>query len=710
MSIANYNPPFMNFTEKDARSDFDRKIAKYLASLKDKESGKFNEITAWINNFSESGDEGESLAWISDYDSFADMISRVGTDQMTVIINKSVTVSSSVTKPANLSLVFPRPGMLVLGAGVTLTWAGEAPNAGTRQIFSGAGVVVFSSATTVYPEWWGAVGDGSTDDTASWQSMVNGLPSGSEIIVPSGTTILSNIENFASISLNGTPGASIIKHKASSTDHMFEASGNIHISGVTFDGNKANISGWYGTVYFDGTTGGSLTVRDCTFQNTRKCGLYVVALSGTLGVSGCYFTGMSEWVLGSGGTLGVYVGSGDGGNIDVHDNRFDYAAPDTSANAPGGIQCYAADGYFVTASIHHNYFNHVGSQNGTNNIGAIHLYGRTHHTVIDGNRFYNYTGGCIKANASENTIITNNIIDTPYWDYGASALVVQANSNNYGPFHYYKIVNNTINGHSPTYALQYQGTSGDEIQSGLIAGNHIVGSKAGMLLDHVNGASILNNVIDGCTGTTAALAGIYVLQSEGEFIISGNTIVNGASYGIYSDTDISSANFIISNNAFDSNTYRHIAIDGADSVIVKSNRFTGSLSPTSIQNCTTYRAQGNSSDTGTYYFATVTNAYIANDNEPITETITASGGLRVWGNSDLDSGGGAIAGILGDGNQVGDIKTITMSDASSASTVSVTHHETSDPEVFTFNNVGDMLVLMWTGATWVTVKNYGVGT
>jgi len=41
-------------------------------------------------------------------------------------------------------------------------------------------------------------------------------------------------------------------------------------------------------------------------------------------------------------------------------------------------------------------------------------------------------------------------------------------------------------------------------------------------------------------------------------------------------------------------------------------------------------------------------------------------------------------------------------------TLTVSSHETSDPEVFTFDDAGDYLVLEWAYTTWVTIKNYGV--
>lgn len=88
--------------------------------------------------------------------------------------------------------------------------------------------------------------------------------------------------------------------------------------------------------------------------------------------------------------------------------------------------------------------------------------------------------------------------------------------------------------------------------------------------------------------------------------------------------------------------------------------------------------------------------------ESVTGTVT----LRNFGVSDLDSSGGAVSATLGSGTYVGQIKIITMySDATNSSTVSITNHETSDPEVATFDALDEYLVLVWTGTEWATVAN-----
>ena len=87
------------------------------------------------------------------------------------------------------------------------------------------------------------------------------------------------------------------------------------------------------------------------------------------------------------------------------------------------------------------------------------------------------------------------------------------------------------------------------------------------------------------------------------------------------------------------------------------------------------------------------------DDETVTGTVT----LQRFGSSYLDSSGGAVTATLPDGLMPGDIKVIRMSDATNSSTVTVTHHKTSDPEVGTFDATTDYWILAWSGDEWVTI-------
>lgn len=105
--------------------------------------------------------------------------------------------------------------------------------------------------------------------------------------------------------------------------------------------------------------------------------------------------------------------------------------------------------------------------------------------------------------------------------------------------------------------------------------------------------------------------------------------------------------------------------------------------------------------------ATVDFTLYRDGTETATGTFTAAVDTLV---TDIDSNGGAVTCTLPDGVYEGQRKVFTMSDATASSTVSATSHETSDPEVFTFAQTTDYLVLEWSAsqAFWWTVKNIGV--
>lgn len=89
------------------------------------------------------------------------------------------------------------------------------------------------------------------------------------------------------------------------------------------------------------------------------------------------------------------------------------------------------------------------------------------------------------------------------------------------------------------------------------------------------------------------------------------------------------------------------------------------------------------------------------------ETLTANGVASIWGVTVMDSSAATVNVTLANGEQLGQMKTFVMSEASNSSTITVAQHVTSNPEVFTMAAAGDSLVLMWDGTDWSTVANNG---
>lgn len=72
---------------------------------------------------------------------------------------------------------FAAGGQLWPDAGKVLEFAG-AVQAPITRLFAGSGSIVFNYDTLVRPEWWGAVADGATDDSAAIQAAISSLSSG----------------------------------------------------------------------------------------------------------------------------------------------------------------------------------------------------------------------------------------------------------------------------------------------------------------------------------------------------------------------------------------------------------------------------------------------------------------------------------------------------------------------------------------------------
>ena len=102
-----------------------------------------------------------------------------------IIANGLSNTITSKTINHNVTLKFTHGSIIHIPAGVTLTIEGRI-EAGRNHIFDdddGVGTVIFSIATghssntVAYPEWWGAVSNGVTDDASAIQSALDcGLP------------------------------------------------------------------------------------------------------------------------------------------------------------------------------------------------------------------------------------------------------------------------------------------------------------------------------------------------------------------------------------------------------------------------------------------------------------------------------------------------------------------------------------------------------
>lgn len=103
----------------------------------------------------------------ADYTTFAQAVTAAA--GRTLVVNSAITTGTT-TVPSTVTLRFDRNGSITVSGGGVLTIDG-AIEAGRHQIFAGAGTVTGTPILKdgAYPQWFGAVGDDETDDTAALQ-------------------------------------------------------------------------------------------------------------------------------------------------------------------------------------------------------------------------------------------------------------------------------------------------------------------------------------------------------------------------------------------------------------------------------------------------------------------------------------------------------------------------------------------------------------
>jgi hypothetical protein len=109
-----------------------------------------------------------------DYAAFARCLSVAASTNTALVVDGPMLLGTNTTIPKNVQLWFVGNGKIKPAANKTITVNG-AVRAGLLQIFdvSNSGALINGSfgGSEFYPEWWGAVGDGTTDDTPAFTAF-----------------------------------------------------------------------------------------------------------------------------------------------------------------------------------------------------------------------------------------------------------------------------------------------------------------------------------------------------------------------------------------------------------------------------------------------------------------------------------------------------------------------------------------------------------
>lgn len=264
------------------------------------------------------------------YSSFAAAITAIGATQATLLIPDHRDVVADVTVPANITLQFLHGGHLSIANAKFVTINGQI-EAGIYQIFdcAGTGNVVFAVGSVIYPEWWGAIGDGATDDKNAFAYSVASITSKGEIVLDRTKTYL--------VSAATAIGTKTVRIHGGGT---IKLGGDI--SGFTVDGGQLELIGLYFTTASSGTgiaaeaLSPSVGIMEYnTITDTRggfhffwnnslfRFNTITMAVSIIEGHYGIHMPGSGNKVINnsmSGGRHAVYVSGGASGNAAVENN------------------------------------------------------------------------------------------------------------------------------------------------------------------------------------------------------------------------------------------------------------------------------------------------------------------------------------------------------------------------------------------------------
>jgi len=488
---------------------------------------------------------------VTKYATINAVVAAAGTNKETLVVDSSDTLAANLTIPSTLTLKIPQGGMIVKASTYTLAINGPF-EAGLYQVFSGfdAGDVTFDGDPQNHcPEWWGAIGDGTTDDAIPLQSYFTAIdspviPAGKTYIV--GTQLTASRSNFH-LTLNGT-----IKWKASTAGGIIEIRGaigayidNVAVSGTgTIDGNRDNQTGTsirhgIGFRYVNGVSISGITIKmvgNLAGGAAYGKGIYVANCT-NVRINNNYLYGNILSIAiaeGSGEAPAIVLPADSGQDIQITNNYIDQVSG-TYAGVDA-ISAHVKRSTIISGNIIKN-VTAVFQGIWTNAIDA----GSGIKGVISGNTLYNTGHAGIVAETDATTpgayywVITGNHIDTVDVE-GIGAFGKSVISNNI-------ILNSGYSGIA---------TSGGD--NTLISGNYVDDEAGGGTLDigilayysggiTVKNISIIGNIVkntttigigistNGATGTV--IDGVVVAnnQTDGDMIVQ-KYVAGPPTYGV----------------------------------------------------------------------------------------------------------------------------------------------------------------------------------
>ena len=399
-------------------------------------------------------------------------------------------------------------------------------------MFSGGGSVSFGDGfvEAVYPEWWGAKSDGSTDDTDAIQAALDAVPKGGKIVFNRGSSYYAvsdtlDVDQQDDVTLEFQRGAEI-KWTASGVDGISITKDHVTIAGATMEGEGTYVtSGIFSTrgAVLIFSSGDFTIIKDCHLKEPEQGGILITGNEAIIKHNtiegGPYFADNAAI-----GTDRQHYGIWFRGSKNNRCN-FNIVKPNSNAD-PGvciqGICSAGGDNLIINSEF-------IGNK--LTNCWDHSMYLTAARCIIANNIAI---GGGLKVNMRPSETLIGNVISDNNIHLAGSSTPLCGDSG----LHLRNLVRSTITGNNIYNAsdsgITIQSDSPYEVIDNIISGNSIIGVRTGNSADAIG--------ID--VGNVSAFA---------NNIISGNIIRDTSSSAIYlhlDDTD-NHCNNLISNNVFE---------------------------------------------------------------------------------------------------------------------------------------------------------------
>lgn len=213
---------------------------------------------------------GTTLYDNRNYANLAAAITAIGATVGELHIWDAETLTANAVFPATLGVVIHKGGSVVKASTYTLTISGPF-EAGLYQVFSGFTTVTLSQVKQFYPQWFGATGDGTTNDSVAIQAAINAVSGagGGTVFFPVGTYLVhTGLTGASNVNLIGAGQASIIQAGASDITLITATTkSNFHVADLLLDGGGQTTDIYTG---IDGAFGILLdNATHCSVRNVR---------------------------------------------------------------------------------------------------------------------------------------------------------------------------------------------------------------------------------------------------------------------------------------------------------------------------------------------------------------------------------------------------------------------------------------------------------